>query len=288
MKIYITGGTGFVGSNLANKLKKKHKVTVGSLNPENSVKPIEGCSKESIDVTDKKTLNFENYDCVIHLVALSPLKKPSIPYKKIHVEGTKNVVKQAEEDGVEKYFHMSALGASKDSETEYLKTKGVAEDFVKKSDLQWRIMKPSTIFGDESQFLDFITTLTTPYITLLPGKYTKFQPIYIEDVIEAIENSLKDKHNNKIFEIGGPEKLTLGKITELNEKSKGKRVKVINLPLKIFRILMIISERIPFSPFGIDQYKSLKSDNITQNNKIEELGIDKDKLKDLRTFLDIN
>lgn len=287
MKIYITGGTGFVGSHLSGALAKDHDVTVGGLNPESSVVEIpEGVERERIDVTERSSLDFSGFDCVIHLVALSPLMKPPVPYRRIHVEGTSNVVSQAVEDNVDSFFYMSALGTDLNADTEYLRTKAEAEEVVKDSDLEWRIMHPSTIFGEGGQFLDFISNLTTPYITVLPGKNTRFQPIHVEDIVKCIEQSLKDEYSQEIFEIGGPDKIRLGKIAKMIERSKGRGLKVIGLPMAFFRLAMIVSERVPSSPFGTDQYFSLRKDNVTEHNDVKNLGIKTGEMTRLEEYLD--
>lgn len=286
MRIFITGGTGFVGSHLARKLAGDHEVTAGGLNPGKSVLKLpEEVDREKIDVTDRESMDFSEYDCVVHLVALSPLKKPSVPYQKIHVEGTKNVVNQCVEDNVDKFFHMSALGADEKGKTEYLRTKGEAEKYVETSDLEWRIMKPSTMFGEGGQFLDFLSSLTTPYITVLPGKNTLFQPIHVEETVELIEESLKDRYAGRKFEIGGPEKISLEKVAEKIEESKGRKLKVLGFPMPLFRLAMIVSDKIPFSPFGTDQYYSLKTDNVTDKNSVNELGLRTDEMKTLDEYL---
>ncbi|PSG98881.1 MAG: complex I NDUFA9 subunit family protein [Nanohaloarchaea archaeon SW_7_43_1] len=288
MRIFITGGTGFVGSHLTRKLVENHEVTVGSLSPEEATLELpEEVERERIDVTDKEVLDFSDYECVIHLVALSPLKKPPIPYSKIHFEGTRNVVNQAQEDEVEKFFHMSALGADENADTEYLRTKGEAEKYVENSNLDWRIMKPSTMFGNGGQFLEFLSSLTTPYLTVLPGKSTKFQPIYVKEVVTLIENSLEDEYSGEKFEVGGSERLSLGEIAVKIEKSKRRSLKALGLPMPIFKLAMTISERIPFSPFGIDQYYSLRTDNITEENAVKNLGLQIDKMKTLDKYLEV-
>lgn len=286
MKIFITGGTGFVGSHLTRKLTEEHEVTVGGLEPGDSVLELpEDVERERIDVTEKATLDFEGYDCVIHLVALSPLKKPPVPYEHIHIDGTRNVVKQAEEDDVGIYFHMSALGADAEAKTDYLRTKGEAEKIVEGSDLNWRIFRPSTLFGDGGQFLYFISHMTTPYITVLPGKDTRFQPLHVDDLTDMIIESLEDEYSGRKFELGGPESLSLGEIADMIDESEGRNLKVLGLPGPMFLASMMVSEQLPLTPFGIDQYRSLKSDNVPEENQAGELGFEAEKLEKLEDYL---
>lgn len=286
MNIFITGGSGFVGSHLAKRLNGKHEVTIGGLNPEETAIELpEDVDREKVNVTDPTTLDFEGYDCVIHLVALSPLKKPPVPYREVHVEGTRKVVDQAEEDGVEKYFHMSALGASKDANTEYLRTKAEAENYVEKSELNYRIFKPSVIFGEGGHFFDFISGLTTPFVTVLPGKNTLFQPINVEDMAEMIEESLLEKYDNRKFELGGPEKISLGELTGKVYRSRGSSVHVIGLPSPLFGLAMAVSDHVSFSPFGLEQYRSLKTDNVALHNQVSELGMNEEGMKTVDEYL---
>ncbi|MFB6209239.1 MAG: NAD-dependent epimerase/dehydratase family protein [Candidatus Nanohaloarchaea archaeon] len=289
MKIYVTGGTGFVGSHLTRKLlEQDHEVTVGGLNPENSVLELpEEIGREGIDVTDPASLDFEGYDCVIHLVALSPLRKPPASYREVHVEGTRNVVEEAERSGVDKLVHVSAIGADPEAETEYLRTKGKAQEIVEESELSWRIFRPSIMFGEGGEFMEFVSKLATPFFTVQPGRDTLFQPLYVEDMVEMVEGSLQDKYNGKVFEVGGPEKLSLGNIVSMVKRSEGKPVMVAKLPDTFFRLGMEVSERIPVSPFGMDQYRSLQSQNIVENNDAERLGKKESELKTLREYLEV-
>lgn len=286
MKIFVTGGTGFVGSHLTRKLAEEHEVTVGGLEPESSVLELpEEVERERIDVTDRVTLDFSGYDCVIHLVALSPLKQPPVPYEVVHVEGTENVVKQAEEDGVDTYFQMSALGANDDSSMEYLRTKGEAEKIVEESELDWRIFRPSTLFGEGGEFLNFISRMTTPRITVLPGKNTAFQPLHVHDLVDMIVESLKEEHSGQKFELGGPKRLSLGAIARKIDESRGRNLRVLGLPMPLFLAAMMVAEQLPLIPFGVDQYRSLKTDNVPNENEIEELGFEASDLENLDEYL---
>ncbi len=287
MKVYVTGGTGFVGSHLAHKLAwAGHEVTLGGLSTEGVIDLPADAEVEEIDVTDPDTLDFSGHDAVIHLVGLSPLFEPKVPYHKIHVEGTENIIEACKDTGIDRYIHMSALGADPKEDTEYLRTKGEAQVLVEHSDLDWTIFRPSVIFGEGGQFIDFTESLLTPFVTGLPGGgMNKFQPIYVEDIgdlfVEAVEDQ---KHIGEIYNLGGPEIYSLKDIAKLIEKSKGRDLKVLPVPMPLVKTGMLISESLGLN-FGMDQYRSLKKDNITENNDVQKFRKKIGEMENLESFL---
>lgn len=286
MKVYVTGGTGFVGSHLAHKLAwAGHEVTLGGLSTEGVIDLPEDTEVEEIDVTNPDSLDFSGHDAVLHLVGLSPLFEPKVPYHKIHVEGTENVMKACEEAGIKRYIHMSALGADAEADTEYLRTKGEAQTLVESSDLDWTVFRPSVIFGEGGQFIDFTDSLVTPFVTGLPSANPDFQPIYVEDIgdlfVEAVED---EKHIHKSYNLGGPEIYSLKDIAKLIEKSKGRDLKVLPVPMPFAKIGMLVSENLGLN-FGMDQYRSLKKDNITEENDVKHFRKQIDEMETLESYL---
>ena len=294
MKIAITGGTGFVGSHLSNELVDRgHEVTAVSRNPQKTDFPIDDeVELRKGDVTDRDTLDFENHDVVVHLVALSPLFKPPVPYEKVHVEGTKNVIEACENQDVDELVHLSALGTSLDDDTEYGRTKAKAEKMVKESSLNWTVFRPSVIFGEGGEFIGFSKKLSTPIVTGLPGGgKTKFQPIWVGDVVDGVADSIEDreKYGGRTFDIAGPEILSLRKITEMAYQADGSKTRVLPVPMAFAKIGLSIAEHIDAAPMGKDQYRSLKNDNIiTGKNDIQEFNKNTDKLKTIENYLGLS
>ena len=287
MKVYVTGGTGFVGSHLAHKLAwAGHEVTLGGLSTEGVIDLPEDAEVEEIDVTDPESLDFSDHDAVIHLVGLSPLFKPKIPYHKIHVEGTENVMEACKEAGIKRYIHMSALGADPEADTEYLRTKGEAQTLVENSGLEWTVFRPSVIFGEGGQFLNFTESLLTPFITALPGGgKNKFQPLYVEDIGDLFVETLEDDHHiGEAYDLGGPDIYSMKEIAELIEVSKGRSLKVLPVPMPFVKIAMTLSEELGLK-FGRDQYRSLKKDNITEENGVKNFRKSVDEMETLESFL---
>lgn len=280
MKVLVTGGSGFVGTHLCRELASRgHEVTALSRSPKSADLPSD---VESVagDVTDYDSIAdpIADQDVVVNLVALSPLFKPAggdQMHEQIHLEGTRNVVRAAEAGGVSAIVQMSALGADPEGATAYIRAKGRAEDVVRASDLDWTIVRPSVIFGDGSEFLEFTKKLTTPYVTALPGGgRTRFQPIWIGDLAPMLADCVADEtHRGQAYDIGGPEKLSLADVARLIYESEGKSLSVLSVPMSLAGIGMKVADPLSAIPFGTDQYRSLQFENTTAENDVSAFGV---------------
>lgn len=297
MKVLVTGGTGFVGTNLCRELHSRgHDVTAMSRSPSDTDLP-DGVETTAGDVTDYDSIvdAFDGQDAVINLVALSPLFKPKGGYEmhdKVNWQGTENVVKAAEANDVTRYVQMSALGASPDAETAYIRSKGKAENAVKSSSLEWTIFRPSIIFGEGAEIIDFTKKLKgmfAPGVPLypLPGNGTqRFQPIWIDDLTPMFAEALEDDtHVGETYEIGGPEILTLRDVTELVYESEGKSITIVPLPMPLAQVGLTVLGAVPGFPMGADQYRSLKIDNAVADNDATAFGVDVESMKTFEEFL---
>jgi len=287
MEVHVTGGTGFVGSHLCNKLAENgHDVVAVSRNPDESPVGIDGSvERREGDVTEAGTLDFSGADVVVHLVALSPLFKPKgTTHEAVTAEGTRNVVEACEDADVERLVHMSALGANPDGSTAYIRAKGEAEGAVRDSSLDRTIFRPSVVFGDGGDFVSFTKLLTTPYVTGLPGGgKNRFQPIYVGDLVRMLGEATEDeKHLGKTYEIGGPEPLTLAEMSKMVHRAEGRSLCVVPVPMPLAKVGLSLAEPLPFVPMGSDQYRSLKIDNIVEGtNDVSAFGIS---VEDMTTF----
>jgi NADH dehydrogenase len=288
MNIIVTGGTGFVGSHLCRELAEKgHDVTALSRSPAGADLP-ESVSVETGDVSDYGSIlgAFEGQDVVVNLVALSPMLKPAggeRMHERVHLDGTRNVVRAATTHDLDAIVQMSALGADPEGPTAYIRAKGRAERVVTDSGLEWTIFRPSVIFGEEGEFIPFVRRLTTPFVTALPGGgETRFQPIWIGDIVPMIaEAATDDAHRGEVYEIVGPEPLTLADVAKLVHEAEGRSLTIVPIPMPLAGIGMALTDPLPFIPFGTDQYRSLRFDNTTEKNDIGAFGRS---VADLRTF----
>lgn len=294
MKVLVAGGTGFIGTNLCTELDERgHEVTALSRSPDDDRLP-EGVELAMGDVsaTDSIREAVAGQDAVVNLVALSPLYQPrgELDHETVHLEGTENLVRVAEAEGVDRFLQLSALGADPDGDTDYIRAKGKAERVVRDSDLEWTIVRPSVVFGDGGEFLEFTKKLTTPYLTGLPGGgETRFQPIWVGDLVPMLADAIEDDdHVGEIYEVAGPQVVTLADATELAYEAEGKSVTVLPVPMTVAKLGLAAADPIPLVPFGADQARSLEIDNTVTDNDVTAFGRDVADLTTLRSYLELS
>ncbi|PSP86327.1 complex I NDUFA9 subunit family protein [Halobacteriales archaeon QS_1_68_17] len=288
MNVLLVGGSGFIGTNLAAELVERgHDVTVLSRSPDDEELPA-GVETAMGDVTAYDSMEgaFEGQDAVVYLVALSPLFEPkggNEMHRTVHLGGAENVVRAAEDHGVDRLVHMSALGADPDGRTAYIRAKGEAERVVTDSDLDRVIFRPSVVFGDGGEFVGFTKKLTPPGIAPLPGGgKTRFQPIWVGDLVPMLADAVEDdEHVGETYEVGGPEVLTLKEIAKLVRGG----VAVVPVPMALAGVGLSIAGAIPGFPMGADQYRSLQFDNTTADNEVDAFGVEASEMKTLGEYL---
>jgi NADH dehydrogenase len=293
MRVLVTGGTGFIGRYLCDELRERgHDVTALARSPDAGDLP-EGVTAVEGDVTDRDSLDepFEDQEVVVNLVALSPLFQPEggEGHESVHLGGTRNVVDAAEAHDVERLVQMSALGADSNGSTAYIRAKGRAEEVVRNSGLDWVIFRPSVVFGDGGEFVPFTKKLTPPYVAPLPGGgRTRFQPIYVEDLVGMLADAVEgEEHVGRVYEVGGPEVVTLAEVAKLAHRADGRSVTVVPVPMALAKVGMTAAGPVPFVPFGPDQARSLEFDNVTDDNDVGAFGVDEGELTTLSEYLGI-
>lgn len=337
MRILVVGGTGFIGETLCGELHDRgHDVTALARSPGDAALP-DGVTRVAGDVTDYDSIEaaFADQDAAVNLVALSPLFRPPGGNERhftVHRDGTKHVVRAAEAHGVDRLVQMSALGATPDADTAYLRSKGLAEAIVDDADLEWTIFRPSVVFGEGEEFIPYTKLLAPPYLTPLPGGgRTRFQPIWIGDFVPMLADALEgtppddpaaegdtrldedltpavrraaadgasgpNPHAGQIYEIGGPEVLTLAEVATLAHAADGKPVDVVSIPMPLAKLGLSALDHVPASVLdavpgiprmGSDQYRSLQFDNTTDHNDVDAFGVDESELTTVAEYLDVD
>ncbi|RQG98028.1 complex I NDUFA9 subunit family protein [Natrarchaeobius chitinivorans] len=292
MKVLVAGGTGFIGSNLCTELAERgHEVTALARDPERGGLP-DDVELASGDVTTSESIadTVADHDGVVNLVALSPLyQAPDGAQERVHLGGTKNLVRAAEDGDVDRFVQISALGADPESDIDHIRAKGRAETVVRDSDLEWTIVRPSVVIGDGCEFVPFTKKLTTPYVTGLPGGgRTRFQPIWIGDFAPILADAITDDdHVGEIYEVGGPQVVTLADATELVYEAEGKPVTILPIPMPLAKLGLTVADPVPLVPFGADQGRSLEIDNTVRDNDVTAFGVEEAELTTLGSYLGV-
>jgi NADH dehydrogenase len=292
MNVLVVGGSGFIGKALCAELKARgHNATAMSRNPGTAGLP-KGVEKAVGDVRayDSIRSSFDGKDVVVNLVALSPLFRPKggLSHREVHLQGTENVVEAATDAGVGRIVQMSALGADPDGPTEYIRTKGQAERVVRDSGLEYTTFRPSVVFGDGGEFVPFTKKLAPRPVAPMPGGgETKFQPVWVGDLVgmlaDAVENE-EGAHTDAVYEIGGPEVLTLAEVTEMAYRAEGKSITLLPMPMSVADLGLGLLGAVG-GPMGPDQARSLRMDNVTTDNDIGAFGVEAGDLTTLGQYL---
>jgi NADH dehydrogenase len=280
LKILVTGGTGFVGTHVVNALLRRgHAVAVLSRRPESArnrynrqVAIVQG------DVLDPSSLErvAADREAVVHLVGIIA-QKGDQTFDRMHREAVENAIAAARQAGVRRLLHMSAMGVSDDSPSEYGRTKAAGERVVRASGLDWTIFRPSIIFGPGDGFVTLLASLirgNPGFIPLIGPGTTRFMPVSVYDVARLYADALeKPETIGKAFEVGGPETFTLDEMNREIALAVGKRRKpLVHFPLWWGRFLagrfewLAKKGWIDSPPVTRDQLRSLSRDNTADTS----------------------
>ena len=284
-KICLLGGTGFVGKRLAARLSEAgHDVVIFTLHRERqrdllvlpTVRLVQG------DVYDPEFLRkqFEDRDTVINLVGILNEKgRDGRGFARAHTELPGKIIEACRQTGVTRLLHMSALHASPEAPSHYLRTKAMGEDAVQRAgnpDFHVTSFRPSVIFGPGDGFLNRFAGLLrlTPGVFPLACPRACFQPVYVEDVVRAFMESL-DNHKTfgQRYDLCGPKAYSLREIVAYVAKLIGKRVCIVGLNDALSYLQAATLEFVPGKPFSLDNYRSLKVDSVCEKGFPAVFGI---------------
>ncbi|MBI3016298.1 MAG: complex I NDUFA9 subunit family protein [Candidatus Tectomicrobia bacterium] len=270
-RIFVTGGTGFVGQEILRELHRQgyglrclvRPGSEGKLPLREGVEIIHGDLREPASLENAAT----GCEAVIHLVGIiREYPRQGITFKNLHVEATRQALKIARTARVSRYLHMSALGVREGAVSAYHRTKWEAEEIVRASGLTFTIFRPSVIVGPEGEFMTMISRLVrcAPVVPVIGDGRYRLQPVALETVARGFVTALRSPAaKDKTFEVAGPDPVTYNEFLDLVGKCLGKKVRRLHQPLWLMRPLVAALEKVPFFPLTSNQLTMLLEDNTT-------------------------
>lgn len=240
-KIVITGGTGFVGRSVCERLFEHDAgcrlvVPTRHLATGRDLQVLPTVDLVAANVHDAKAITplLTGADALVHLVAI--LHGSADDFDRVHVQLPRTVAAACAAAGVKRVVHVSALGVSPTAPSSYLRSKAAGEavwqDWARATGGQLTILRPSVIFGDEDRFTNLFAKLQRLFPVLpLAGTGARFQPVWVGDVAQAVVNSLQaGTAAGPVIECAGPEVMTLQQIVQRVGAMAGCRRPVLPLP----------------------------------------------------------
>lgn len=283
--VTVVGGSGFLGRYMVKRLAEAGvRVRVAVRDPEaaaflkpmgdvGQVVPVQANVRNAASVARA----VAGSDAVVNLVGILYQAGPQ-RFDAVHAEGAGTVARAAAEAGVQRLIHVSAIGASDDSEAQYARSKAAGEAAVREAFPAATIMRPSVVFGPEDGFFNLFGWLATisPILPLVGGGHTRFQPVYVGDVAAAVGTALGDDATAGVtYELGGPRIYSFRELMELVLEVTGRRRLLVPVPFAIAKIEAMFLQLLPRPLLTMDQVELLKSDNVADEALpgLAELGV---------------
>lgn len=288
--VTVFGGSGFVGRYVVQALAQtgcRVRVAVrrpdlaGHLQPLGTVGQIHAV-QANLRFEESIRRAVEGADAVVNLVGIlqSGCKQN---FRTLHAAGAGITARAAKEAGARAFVHISALGANRLSPSNYARTKAEGEDLASRAYPGAVILRPSIMFGPEDDFFNRFASmaLLSPFMPLVGGGRTRFQPVYVGDTAQAVMAGLDGRAKPGVtYELGGPRVYTFRELLDLVAQYTARRRPYFPIPFWLAKIQGFFLQVLPKAPLTVDQVRLLQSDNVVSAEAIDEgrtleaLGID--------------
>ncbi len=258
--ILVTGGTGFVGQALIRHLVDAgHQVRTLIRPSQKSPRLPLGVPVEVAvsGLRDERSLRaaLMGVDTIYHLAGVER-SGVEADLLDVDVRGTQTVLSAALDAGVDRFFYLSHLGADRASAYPILKAKAIAEEHIRRSSIDFTIMRTAIVFGPNDGFTTALAQLMSsfPFVFFLPGDGdTVIQPLWVEDLVTCLAWALEEDNTRKqVFEIGGPEHLALRQVVENVMTKLGINRTLVSMSPPYMRALTVFLEyALPASPVSV-------------------------------------
>jgi uncharacterized protein YbjT (DUF2867 family) len=274
----VLGGSGFIGRYIVQRLAARGDVIpVGCRRAEEAkfLKPLGDVGQIAtlnLTIGDERILPafLAGNDALVNCVGILR-ESGSQTFDRVHHTGPARLARLAREAGIERFVHISAIGADPRSSSAYARTKAAGEAAVRDAFPTVTILRPSVVFGAEDQFFNRFATMATisPVLPLIGGGHTRFQPVYVGDVADAVVKCLDDPATaGRTYELGGPKVYTFRELIELMLGEIRRKRLLVDLPFALAAIQARLMSILPNPPLTPDQVELLKRDNVVSSGAL--------------------
>jgi uncharacterized protein YbjT (DUF2867 family) len=278
--VTIFGGSGFLGRHLVQALARRgYRIRVACRNPNTAphLQPLGNVGQiqaMQANLRSRRSIDraVEGADHVVNLVGIL-YESGRQSFDAVQDFGARAVAESARAANA-RLIHVSAIGADPESPAIYARTKARGEAAVRETVRDAIIFRPSIVFGPEDGFFNRFASMSriAPALPLIGGGHTRFQPVYVADVAEAIARAIDGKVKaGQTYELGGPAKLTFKQCMELMLGVIERKRLLLPLPWWVARLMGSVFGMLPRPLLTRDQVELLRSDNVV-SEKAEREG----------------
>lgn len=270
--VSVFGGTGFLGRCLVRRLAVEGAtVRVAVRHPERARSALRAAGLDRVtvfcaDVRDQASVAaaVAGADAVVNAVS-AYVEKGGVTFESVHEQGAEAVAREATAAGVARLALVSGIGADPESGSSYIRARGRGELVVRQAFPGATIVRPSAMFGPGDALFGTLADIARllPVLPLIGGGRTRLQPVYVEDVAEAIARMLADPGAaGRTYELAGPEVYTLRELVRIALRLIGKRRLLVPVPFAVAKVQARLFELLPSPPLTTGQVDLLKADNV--------------------------
>jgi len=293
--VTVFGGSGFLGRSVVRALcRRDYRIRVAVRRPELAgfLQPLGKVGQiHAVQANLRYPASVEaamrDSDVAINLVGILA-QSGAQTFDAVQAAGAAAVAKAAAAVGA-RMVHVSAIGADENSASHYARSKAAGERAVHAAVPSATIFRPSVVFGPEDQFTNRFAALArlSPALPLVGGGLTKLQPVYVGDVATAVAEAVDGRgKQGAVYELGGPEVMTMREVIETILSIIERRRMLISLPFGLAKLQSLFLQFAP-GPLQLtpDQVELLRSDNVVSEAAkavgltLEGLGIVPDSLQ---------
>ena len=280
--VAIFGGSGFVGRHTVRALARAGwRIKVATRHPARGffLRPLGAVGQIDFvkcDVGDAASVAqaVAGAQAVVNLTGI--LFEKGQTFEDVQADGAAHIAQAAAAAGVHALVHVSAIGADLESESAYAVTKAEGEQAVREAFPDAVILRPSIIFGPEDGFFNKFAGMARffPALPLVGGGHTRFQPIFVGDVAQAILAALS-RQDGRTYELGGPSSYSFKELMQLILRETGRNRALIPIPFALASLKAAFLQLLPNPLLTMDQVRLLKKDNVVSPTAagLADLGI---------------